>query len=79
MKVKTNTYCGCINYYITEPYNFVIQINNSIKKLELFRSNITKEESEVDINDKWVQECYEVLLAQEQVEQLKNELVKKFK
>jgi hypothetical protein len=80
MKVKANKYYGAISYYISEPFNFVIQLNNNIKTLDLYRtSNLESEECDiVEINDSWVQECYEILLAQEQLNELKKDLFRTF-
>ena len=78
MKVKIYSYFNCNSYYISEPYNFVIQINNNIKTLNLFRSTINNENCDIiEINNDFIKECYDVLLAQEQVEQLKKNLFKK--
>ncbi len=80
MKVKIQKFINNINYYIEEPFNFIIKINTNIMTLDLFRleNNLLDDYEICDVNDSWVRECYEVLLAQEQVYELKKDLLTKY-
>jgi hypothetical protein len=80
MKVKIQKFINNINYYIEEPFNFIIKINTNIMTFDLFRleNNLIDDYEICDIDDSWVRECYEVLLAQEQVYELKKDLLTKY-
>ncbi len=79
MKVKVEKCLNNISYYVEEPFNFIIKINTNIMTLDLSRlqTNLHFDSEICDIDDSWVRECYEVLLAQEQVDELKKDLLKK--